>query len=93
MALFFGKVLKIKVTKGELIISNHVETADQYLEEPPPHWLGLKALIFKQMEGVAQGVAKGVPQGIAQGIAQGTEHSGQRHWRKGEINYLVVLVF
>ena len=31
VALFFGKVLKIKVTKGELIISNHVETADQYL--------------------------------------------------------------
>ena len=39
VALFFGKVLKIKVTKGELVISNHVEMADQYLlgglEEPP----------------------------------------------------------
>ena len=31
VALFFGKVLKIKVTKGELVISNHVEMADQYL--------------------------------------------------------------
>ena len=41
VALFFGKVLKIKVTKGELIISNHVEMADQYLlggarGAPPP---------------------------------------------------------
>ena len=43
---FFGKVLKIKITKGELIISNHLEMADQYLlggsRSPSSHWLGLK---------------------------------------------------
>ena len=43
--LCFGRVLKSKVTKGELVISNGVEMADRYvlggLEEPPPHWLGL----------------------------------------------------
>ena len=50
--LCFGNVLKLKVTKGELIISNHVEMADQYLRgwgggggggsrSPLPHWLGL----------------------------------------------------
>ena len=46
VALYFGKVLKIKVTKGELIISNHLEMADQYLlggsRSPSSHWLGLK---------------------------------------------------
>ena len=39
--LCFGKVLKLKVTKGELIISNGLEMADDYLlggglPEPPP---------------------------------------------------------
>ena len=29
--LCFGKVLKLKVTKGELIISNGLEMADDYL--------------------------------------------------------------
>ena len=29
----FGKVLKLKVTKGELIISNGLEMADNYLKE------------------------------------------------------------
>ena len=47
VALFFGKVLKIKVTKGELLISNCVEMVDQYVlggagGDPPPHWLGLR---------------------------------------------------
>ena len=28
VALCFGRVLKIKVTKGELVISNHIEMAD-----------------------------------------------------------------
>ena len=46
VALCFGRVLKIKVTKGELVISNCIEMADQYLlggleESPSPHWLGL----------------------------------------------------
>ena len=46
--LCFGKVLKLKVTKGELIISNGLEMADAYLPEgvgatppPPPPLLGL----------------------------------------------------
>ena len=46
VALSFWNVLKIKVTKGELIISNHLEMADQYLlggsRSPSSHWLGLK---------------------------------------------------
>ena len=33
----FGKVLKLKVTKGELIISNGLEMADAYL---PGGWGG-----------------------------------------------------
>ena len=46
VSLCLGKVLKIKVTKGELIILNHVEMADQYLQgglriPPPPYLLGL----------------------------------------------------
>ena len=41
--------MKLKVTKGELIISKHVEMADQYLlggarGAPPPHWLGLSKI-------------------------------------------------
>ena len=51
VALFFGKVLKIKVTKGELIISNHVEMADQYLlggarGAPPPALIRVKKCIY-----------------------------------------------
>ena len=49
----FWKDLKIKVTKGELIISNHVETADWYLlgvggarGATHTHWLGLTQLQF-----------------------------------------------
>ena len=41
VALCFGNVLKLKVTKGELVISNRVEMADQYLlggaRGAPPH--------------------------------------------------------
>ena len=49
--LCFGKVLKLKVTKGELIISNGLEMADDYLpggwEQPSPQpLLGLKELFF-----------------------------------------------
>ena len=45
--LCFEKVLKLKVTKGELIISNGLEMADDYLlggapGAPPPVLLGLK---------------------------------------------------
>ena len=41
VCLCFGNVLKLKVTKGELVISNRVEMADRYLlgggpKEPPP---------------------------------------------------------
>ena len=47
VCLCFGNVLKLKVTKGELIISNHVEMADRYLlggglEEPPPTLVRVK---------------------------------------------------
>ena len=47
--LCFGKVLKLKVTKGELIISNGLEMADDYLlggapGAPPPVLLGLSDL-------------------------------------------------
>ena len=41
----FGKVLKSKVTKGELIIFNHLEMMEGYLpgaaRGAPSHWLGL----------------------------------------------------
>ena len=48
VALCFGKVLKIKVIKGEVVISNCIEMVDQYLRgggwlEEPTHWLGLLA--------------------------------------------------
>ena len=51
VCLCFGNVLKLKVTKGELVISNRVEMADQYLlggaqGAPPTHWLGLNYYFF-----------------------------------------------
>ena len=49
--LCFGKVLKLKVTKGELIISNGLEMADAYLPggvgaTPPPPLLGLNKIFW-----------------------------------------------
>ena len=53
VSLCFGKVLKIKVTKGELIISNGLEMADDYLPggmgaTPPLPLLGLNKHINKK---------------------------------------------
>ena len=48
--LCFGKVLKLKVTKRKLIISDHLEMVDGYLQwwplQPPPVWLGLKTFFL-----------------------------------------------
>ena len=46
----FQNVLKLKVTKGELIISNHVEMADRYLlgggaRGAPPTLVRVKILV------------------------------------------------
>ena len=48
VSLYFANVLKIKVTKAELIISNYVETVDQYLLSPPPHWQGLRTFFLSK---------------------------------------------
>ena len=40
--LCFGNVLKLKVTKGELITSINLEMANGYLPGPAPVWLGLR---------------------------------------------------